>query len=111
MDDALPAPEKVLRSKLAFDLIWLSAVWMHVPPGARAQAFRKLVSAMSPGVSMMLTLLRHVVLNDRKSSTYKLALLRTVIRTAEPRDAHTPRGMFFAPLARDLRQAGFAPRR
>ena len=58
MDDALPAAEKVLRSKLAFDLIWLSAVWMHVPPGARAQAFRKLVSMMSPGGSMMLTLRR-----------------------------------------------------
>ena len=147
MDDALPAPEKVLRSKLTFDLIWLSAVWMHVPTSARARAFRKLVSVMSPGGSMMLTLrkgpppaerpmepataadvevlarrhglqtvrservpdvfgrdgiaweviwlrlpddgtgalplLRHVVLNDRKSSTYKLALLRTVIRIAD----------------------------
>ena len=142
-----PAVEKVLRSKLTFDLIWLSAVWMHVPPSARARAFRKLVSVMSPGGSMMLTLrqgpspadrpmepataadvevlarrhglqtvrseripdilgrdgiawevvwlrlpddgtgalplLRHVVLNDRKSSTYKLALLRTLIRIAD----------------------------
>ena len=147
LDDALPAQEKVLRTKLTFDLIWLSAVWMHVPPSARARAFRKLVSVMSPGGSMMLTLrqgpppadrpmepataadvevlarrhglqtvrseripdilgrngiawevvwlrlpddgtgalplLRHVVLNDRKSSTYKLALLRTVIRVAD----------------------------
>ena len=147
LDDALPAQEKVMRSKLTFDLIWLSAVWMHVPPSARARAFRKLVSVMSPGGSMMLTLrlgpppadrpmepttaadvevlarrhglqtgrskpvhdvsgrdgiaweviwlrlpddgtgalplLRHVVLNDRKSSTYKLALLRTVIRIAD----------------------------
>ena len=56
LDDALPALEKVLRSKLTFDLIWLSAVWMHVPTSARARAFRKLVSVMSPGGSMMLTL-------------------------------------------------------
>ena len=56
MDDALPALDKVLRSKLTFDLIWLSAVWMHVPPSARARAFRKLVSVMSPGGSMMLSL-------------------------------------------------------
>ncbi len=56
MDDSLPALEKVLRSKLTFDLIWLSAVWMHVPTSARARAFRKLVSVMSPGGSMMLTL-------------------------------------------------------
>ena len=56
MDDSLPALEKVLRSKLSFDLIWLSAVWMHVPRSARARAFRKLVSVMSPGGCMMLTL-------------------------------------------------------
>ena len=56
MDDSLPALEKVLRSKLTFDLIWLSAEWMHVPRSARARAFRKLVSVMSPGGSMMLAL-------------------------------------------------------
>ena len=147
MDDALPTLDKVLRSKLTFDLIWLSAVWMHVPPSLRARAFRKLVSVMSPGGSMMLSLrqgppppgrpmdtataadiealargyglqtirserhvdaggragiswdviwlrlpddgtgalplLRHVVFNDQKSSTYKLALLRTLVRIAD----------------------------
>ena len=147
MDDALPTLDKVLRSKLTFDLIWLSAVWMHVPPNLRARAFRKLVSVMSPGGSMMLSLrqgplppgrpmdaataadiealargyglqtirserhvdvggragvswdviwlrlpddgtgalplLRHVVFNDRKSSTYKLALLRALMRIAD----------------------------
>ena len=147
MDDTLPALSKVLRSKLTFDLIWVSAVWMHVPPSVRVRAFRKLVSVMSPGGSMMLSLrqgpppserpmkpatatevevlarryglqtirsvrhpdasarqgvsweviwlrlpddgtgalplLRHVVFNDQKSSTYKLALLRTLIRIAD----------------------------
>ena len=56
MDDALPTLDKVLRSKLTFDLIWLSTVWMHVPPSLRARASRKLVSMMSPGGSMMLSL-------------------------------------------------------
>ena len=147
MADALPALDKVLRSKLTFDLIWLSAVWMHVPPNQRARALRKMVSVMSPGGSMMLSLrqgppppgrpmapvtaaevemlarryglqtirierhpdaagrigisweiiwlrlpddgtgalplLRHVVFNDQKSSTYKLALLRSLIRIAD----------------------------
>ncbi|WP_428097711.1 methyltransferase domain-containing protein [Candidatus Rariloculus sp.] len=147
MADALPALDKVLRSKLTFDLIWLSAVWMHVPPNQRARALRKMVSVMSPGGSMMLSLrqgppppgrpmapvtaaevemlarryglqtirierhpdaagrigisweiiwlrlpddgtgalplLRHVVFNDHKSSTYKLALLRSLIRIAD----------------------------
>ena len=147
MNDTLPALEKVLRSKLTFDLVWVSAVWMHVPRSVRARAFRKLVSVMSPGASMMLSLrqgpppldrpmesataaeveelarrhglqtvrctrfpdaagrteiswdviwlrlpddgtgalplLRHIVFNDQKSSTYKLALLRTLIRIAD----------------------------
>ena len=56
MDDTLPALDKVLRSKLTFDLVWLSGVWMHVPPSTRGRAFRKLVSVMSPGGSMMVSL-------------------------------------------------------
>ena len=147
MDDRLPDLDRVLRSKLSFDLVWLSAVWMHLPRGSRARAFRKLVSVLSPGGSMMLSLrlgppppgrpmepaaaadietlahryglqivcverredvsgrrgvsweivwlrlpddgtgalplLRHVVFNDSKSSTYKLALLRTLLRIAD----------------------------
>ena len=147
VDDLLPGLEKVTRSKLVFDLIWLSAVWMHVPPSARTRAFRKLVSVMRPGGSMMISirkgpppserpmtpvsaaeveelarhyglqtvrsipsadagnrpgvswevlwlrlpddgsgalpLLRHVVFRDQKSSTYKLALLRALIRIAD----------------------------
>ena len=58
MDDALPALDQVLRSKLTFDLVWLSAVWMHVPPSTRSRAFRKLVSVLSPGGDMMVSL-RH----------------------------------------------------
>lgn len=56
MDDRLPGLDKVLRSRLAFNLVWLSAVWMHVPPRARARAFRKLVSVLNPGGSMMVNL-------------------------------------------------------
>lgn len=147
LDDRLPALEKVLQSKCSFDLVWVSAVWHHVPAGQRARAFRKLVSVLSPGGSMMvslrqgapapgrpmqpassaeierlarrhglqvvrvqassdasrragvswevlwlqlpddgtgaLPLLRHVVFNDQRSSTYKLALLRTLLRIAD----------------------------
>ena len=147
VDDSLPGLEKVMRSKLTFDLIWLSGIWMHIPPGARTRAFRKLVSVMRPGASMMISirqgppppdrpmtpvtaaeieelarhyglqtmrsvssadasdrpdvswevlwlrlpddgtgalpLLRHVVFRDQKSSTYKLALLRALIRIAD----------------------------
>lgn len=147
MDDRLPTVDKVLRSRSSFDLIWLSAVWHHIPRGQRPRAFRKLVSLLNPGGSMMISLrqgpptagrpmqeagaaeieklarqhglnttlvqrqddagkrpgiywkvvwlqlpddgtgalplLRHVVINDQKSSTYKLALLRILLRIAD----------------------------
>ena len=56
LDDRLPALEKVLKSKCSFDLVWVSAVWHHLPAGQRARAFRKLVSVLSPGGSMMVSL-------------------------------------------------------
>ena len=147
MNDTLPKLEQVFSSKLTFDLVWLSAVWMHVPKTQRDRAFRKIVSVLRPGGSVMvsirvgpqpegrpmdpvtvaevetlaqrrglqivrvdhirdafqrpeiswdvvwlrfpddgtgaLPLLRHIVFNDSKSSTYKLALLRTLIRAAD----------------------------
>ena len=147
MNDTLPKLEQVFSSKLTFDLVWLSAVWMHVPKTKRDRAFRKIVSVLRPGGSVMvsirvgpqpegrpmdpvtvadvesmaqrrglqivrvdhirdafqrpeiswdvvwlrfpddgtgaLPLLRHIVFNDSKSSTYKLALLRTLIRAAD----------------------------
>jgi SAM-dependent methyltransferase len=130
-----------------FDLIWLSAVWQHVPQADRARTFRKVVTLLKPGGRVVLTL-RHgpaqpdrrvhetssaeverlaldhglvtlrvrqecdrlgrsdiswtpiclqllddtagalplllsVILNDPKSSTYKLALLRMIARVAD----------------------------
>ena len=147
-DDRLPALDKVSRSGLSFDLILVSAVWMHVPgerPAARFSKDDQYAPAGRPGgdhaasrparprtgfpprvagrglkalardhgafverhteamdllgrddvrwVQMAvrlpddgtgaLPLLRHVILNDDKSSTYKLALLRTLSRVAD----------------------------
>jgi SAM-dependent methyltransferase len=145
--DTLPALGAVTQSGLSFDLILLSAVWMHVPAGDRPRAFRKLINLLKPGGLIAITLrhgpaeperaihpvslaevealarnhgafiersgeakdqlgrgdirwtqvairlpddgtgalplLRHVILNDDKSSTYKLALLRTPCRVAD----------------------------
>lgn len=142
-----PQEDEVLRLGLAFDVILLSAVWMHVATADRPRAFRKLVSLLRPGgvlamslrhgpsepgrtmhdvsvqeievlakahaVSVIrehaaedalgrqgitwshvamrlpddatgaLPLLRHVILNDSKSATYKLGLLRAVARAAD----------------------------
>lgn len=147
IDDSLPVLDAVCRLGVAFDVILLSAVWMHVAPGVRHRAFRKLVGLLKPGgtlavslrlgppeadrgmypvnvdeIEMLarshgvavlqvqhapdrlgrdeiswaqvvlrlpddgtgaLPLLRHVILNDAKSATYKLGLLRAVARAAD----------------------------
>ena len=147
LSDSLPALRHTFKTGLAFDVILLSAVWMHVAPSDRARAFRKLVNLLKPGGLIALTLrhgpaeatramhavsadeirrlardhgalvercvtaedqqgrpdvrwtqvavrlpddgagalplLRHVILNDEKSSTYKLALLRVLCRIAD----------------------------
>ncbi len=147
VDDRLPSLEHVRRLGLSFDFILASAVWMHVSPGERSRAFRKLMSILKPGGFLAITLrhgpiesrrpahpvdaveieqlarshgafvertstardrlgrsdvtwtqiivrlpddgtgalplLRHIILNDDKSSTYKLALLRVLCRIAD----------------------------
>lgn len=144
--DALPALPNLTRSGLSFDLILASAVWMHVPPGKRPRAFRKMINLLRPGGVIAITLrqgyadprrgmhpatageiedlardhgafierrkestdrlgrndvswtqiavrlpddglgalplLRRIILNDDKSSTYKPALLRSLCRVA-----------------------------
>jgi len=150
LNDRLPDLPVVNRLGMAFDLILLSAVWMHVPPASRARAFRKLITLLKPGGLLAMTLrqgpvdadrgmhevsvdelrrlarehgawvesasespdrlgrddvswsevairlpddgtgalplLRHIILNDDKSSTYKLALLRCLCRIADGAD-------------------------
>lgn len=145
--DTLPGLDRVIRLGLSFDLILLSAVWMHIAPADRTRAFRKLITLLKPGGRLVITLrhgpaepergiyvvsraeveilarahgaflerttdskdelgrgavtwtqvsirlpddgtgalplLRHIILNDDKSSTYKLALLRALCRIAD----------------------------
>jgi SAM-dependent methyltransferase len=147
VDDRLPALTAVHRLGLSYDLVLLSAVWMHLPPVERPRAFRKLVTLLKPGGVLVLTLrggpgeperamhptslgeiealarehglavlrvldepdrlrracvawtsvvlrlpddgslglplIRGIVLNDEKSSTYKLGLLRAVAKIAD----------------------------
>jgi SAM-dependent methyltransferase len=148
LDDKLPGLKKVEAMAIKFDLILLSAVWMHVSPNQRGRVFRKLANLLKPAGLLVLTLrsgpysadqhlfktsdaevlnlamsqslelmldnpggrdqlgradvlwqtlvfqmpndgtgglpaLRNIIVNDDKSSTYKLALLRSVIRIAD----------------------------
>jgi SAM-dependent methyltransferase len=147
LQDSLPSLVKTITSGHSFDLIWLSAVWMHILPSDRERAFRKMLSVLRAGGMIMISLrhgtfddgretypvsvdeieklsrryglfvrnvfqsedelgragvkwetvclklpddgtealplLRHIILNDSKSSTYKLALLRILVRIAD----------------------------
>ncbi|MGB9109743.1 MAG: class I SAM-dependent methyltransferase [Telluria sp.] len=147
LSDSLPDLANVRRLGLSFDLILLSAVWMHIPPAARHRSLRKLATLLAPkgriAISLRLgppdseramyevslpelsslaqqfgfrivhtnhsedklgrgevswtnvvlglpddglgalPLLRHLILVDEKSSTYKIALLRVLARIAD----------------------------
>jgi 2-polyprenyl-3-methyl-5-hydroxy-6-metoxy-1,4-benzoquinol methylase len=149
IDDTLPELQKVYALQIKFDLILLSAVWMHIAPSNRERAFRKLSTLLKPNGKLVISLrhgechdervmyevstseqaqlaskfglsyelatsrvtsdklgrdgiswqtvvltlpddgtgafplIRNIVVNDNKSSTYKLALLRSLLRIAE----------------------------
>ena len=46
--DLLPDLTAIYRLGLTYDLILLSAVWMHVPPASRARCLRTLATLLSP---------------------------------------------------------------
>jgi len=153
--DSLPALSTITKQEVSFDLILLSAVWMHIPISDRARSIRKLANLLKPGGKLVISLrhsasteqaeqerkarkmhvvcadelkqlatdvglftkletqkeedklgrdhvswqtlvlqmpddgtgafpfIRHVALNDGKSATHKLALLRVLLRIAD----------------------------
>ncbi len=149
VDDSLPDLTQIRKLSYRFDLILVSAVWMHLPPTMRDRAFRILTELLGPSGLLVITLrhgpgdgerefhevskaeldrlarqravmpvpvpemrctdqlnrpdvwwetavyrlpddgtgalptLRHIIVNDNKSSTYKLGLLRTLVRIAD----------------------------
>ena len=151
LEDSLPALTNVTKQEVSFDLILLSAVWMHIPPCDRARSIRKLANILKPGGKLVISLrhgqtdeeckqrkmhnvcvdelkqlatdvglftkletpkeedklgrnhvswqtvvlqlpddgtgafpfIRHVAINDGKSATHKLALLRVLLRIAD----------------------------
>jgi len=148
LQDQLPALSNLFKLDMKFDLILVSAVWMHIPSSERERSFRKLTKLLNPSGRLAITLrhgpspdtrvmyevskdeilklassqglikkietdceqdqlkrsevswetlafelpddgtgafplLRNIVVNDNKSSTYKLGLLRCLIRIAE----------------------------
>ncbi|WDE00734.1 class I SAM-dependent methyltransferase [Thalassomonas actiniarum] len=58
LEDSLPALAQVTRQEVSFDLILLSAVWMHIPESDRARSIRKLANLLKPGGKLVISL-RH----------------------------------------------------
>lgn len=148
VDDRLPRLNVIKGYNIKFDLILLSAVWMHIPTSYREEAFRKLSELLMPGGCIVITLrhgdspdqremfevsfdevnrlsksrgltiikhvseepdqlnrdgvswetvvcklpddglsvfplVRNLVFNDKKSATYKLGLLRSLLKIAD----------------------------
>ena len=80
IDDCLPVLSVVCESESKFDLIWLSAMWMHVPPDDRTRAFRSLVSLMKPGGDMMLSLRLGPLPPERPMAPVSSAEIRELTR-------------------------------
>src|SRR5690606_15311364 len=58
LDDRLPDLQHVRALSYRFQLILVSAVWMHLPPTQRERAFRILTELLAPGGVLVVTL-RH----------------------------------------------------
>lgn len=54
--DSLPDLQEVRRLGLTYDLILLSAVWMHVPAEMRARALRKMAAMLAPNGRIAISL-------------------------------------------------------
>lgn len=53
LSDAMP---RLAKAKGTFDVVLLSAVWMHVPPADRAASFSRIVDLTAPGGRIYMTL-------------------------------------------------------
>jgi SAM-dependent methyltransferase len=58
IDDALPDLDKVPAPGERFDLVLLTAVWMHLDPGQRERAMARIADLVQPG-GLVTLLLRH----------------------------------------------------
>ena len=65
IDDRLPEINGVRALRMRFDLILLSAVWMHIPLRDRPVAFRLLLQLLQPSGMLVMTLRQGAVSAER----------------------------------------------
>lgn len=56
LHDSLPELKACYQLNLQFNIILLSAVWMHILPSERERAFRKITNLLAPGSRFVLSL-------------------------------------------------------
>jgi 2-polyprenyl-3-methyl-5-hydroxy-6-metoxy-1,4-benzoquinol methylase len=56
LQDSLPDLKVVTKQESSFDLILLSAVWMHIPDSQRERSLRKLANLLKPGGKIVISL-------------------------------------------------------
>jgi SAM-dependent methyltransferase len=94
LSDSLPDLAKVRRLGLSFDLILLSAVWMHIPPAARQRSLRKLATLLAPKGRIAISL--RLGAPDTERAMYEVSLQELsslaqqfglrVVRTSDSQD-------------------------
>jgi SAM-dependent methyltransferase len=67
LDDRLPELKTVLQLGLKFDLILVSAVWMHLTPAEQERSFRKLSNLLKASGRLVISL-RHGDFNDGRTA-------------------------------------------
>ncbi len=65
LQDSLPDLKTVTKQEISFDLILLSAVWMHIPDSQRERSLRKLANLLKPGGTLVISL-RHGPSGDER---------------------------------------------
>ncbi|NRA59800.1 MAG: methyltransferase domain-containing protein [Psychrobium sp.] len=90
LEDSLPTLENVTKQEISFDLILISAVWMHIPSSLRARSLRKLANLLKPGAKLVISLrhgkstderIMHEVCSDELTSLGKTVGLFTALIT------------------------------
>ena len=56
LDDRLPSLVQTFQLGIHFDIILLSAVWMHIATSERTRAFRKMILLLKPGGCLFISL-------------------------------------------------------
>ena len=67
LNDQLPELSKVFELGVRFDVILLSAIWMHIPISERERCFRKLCNLLSPNGILVISLRFGEFKDDRTS--------------------------------------------